>query len=63
MFHFKEIPSGSLLGHAVLFRFELSQISQQLRFGNQAHSPTQPDFSGTTYVPISLSTRRVNSCI
>ena len=41
MFHFKEIPSGSLLEHVVLFRFELSQISQQLRHGNQAHAPTQ----------------------
>src|SRR6185312_11360779 len=63
MFHFKEKPRGSLLEHAVLFRFEQSQISQQLRLGNQAHAPTQPDFSGTTYVPTSSSTRRVNSCI
>ena len=44
MFYFKEIPRGSLLEHAVLFRFGLSQISQQLRLGNQAHAPTQPDF-------------------
>ena len=63
MFYFKEIPRGSLLEHAILFRFEPSQISQQLRLGNQAHAPTQPDFSGTTYVPTSSSTRRVNSCI
>ena len=45
MFHFKEILRGSLLEHAVLFRFELSQISQQLRLGNQAHAPTRLDFS------------------
>ena len=63
MLYFKEIPRGSLLEHVVLFRFGLSQISQQLRHGNQAHAPTQPDFSGTTYVPTSSSTRRVNSCI
>ena len=63
MFYFKEILRGSLLEHAVLFQFGLSQISQQLRLGNQAHAPTQPDFSGTTYVPTSSSTRRVNSCI
>ena len=25
--------------------------------------PLKPDFSGTTYVPTSSSTRRVNSCI
>ena len=61
-FYFKEIPRGSLLEHVVLFQFSLSQISQQLRLGNQAHAPTQPDFSGTTYVPTSSSTRRVNSC-
>jgi len=41
MFYFKEIPRGSLLEHAVLFRFGPSQISQQLRLGNQAHAPTQ----------------------
>ena len=63
MFYFKEIPRGFLLEHAILFRFEPSQISQQLRLGNQAHAPTQPDFSGTTYVPTSSSTRRVNSCL
>ena len=63
MFRFKEIPRGSLLEHAVLFRFGLSQISQQLRLANQAHAPTQLDFSGTTHVPTSSSTRRVNSCI
>ena len=62
MFHFKEIPRGALLEHAVLFRYELSQISQQLRLGNQAHAPTQPDFSGSTYVPTSSSTRRVKGC-
>ena len=44
MFYFKEILRGSLLEHAVLFRFGPSQISQQLRLGNQAHAPTQPDF-------------------
>ena len=63
MFYFKEIPRGSLLEKAVSSRFGPSQISQQLRLGNQAHAPTQPDFSGTTYVPTSSSTRRVNSCI
>ena len=41
MFYFKETPRGSLLEKAVLFRFGLSQISQQLRLGNQAHAPTQ----------------------
>ena len=25
--------------------------------------PLKPDFSGTTYVPTSSSTKRVNSCI
>ena len=44
MFHFKEVPTGSLLEKAVLSRFGLSQISQQHRLGNQAHAPTQPDF-------------------
>ena len=41
MFYFKEILRGSLLEHTVLFWFGLSQISQQLRLGNQAHAPTQ----------------------
>jgi hypothetical protein len=40
-YFFKEIPRGSLLEHAVLFRSRLSQISQQLRLENQAHAPTQ----------------------
>ena len=62
MFYFKEIPRVSLLEHAVLFRLGPSQISQQLRHGNQAHAPTQLDFSGSTYVPTSSSTRRVKSC-
>ena len=62
MFHFKGIPRGTLLGHTVLFWFEPSQISQQLRLGNQAHAPTQPDFSGSTYVPTSSSTRSVKGC-
>ena len=62
-YFFKEIPRGSLLEYVVLFQFGPSQISQQLRLGNQAHAPTQPDFSGTTYVPASSSTRRVNSYI
>ena len=44
MFYFKEIPRGSLLEHAVLFRFRPSQISQQLRLGNQGHAPTQTRF-------------------
>ena len=44
IFYFKELPRGSLLEHAVLFRFRLSQISQQLRHGNQAHAPTQTRF-------------------
>ena len=54
MFYFKEILRGSLLKKAILFRFGLSQISQQLRLGNQAHAPTQTRIS---------STRRVKSCI
>ena len=58
--NFREVPYMSM---QFLFWFGLSQISQQLRLGNQAHAPTQPDFSGTTYVPTSSSTRRVNSCI
>ena len=41
MFCFKEILRGSILEHAVLFWFGLSQISQQLILGNQAHAPTQ----------------------
>ena len=60
MFHFKQIPRGSLLEKAVSSRFGSSQIPQQLRIGNQAHA--KPDFSGTTYVPTSSSTRRVKSC-
>ena len=44
MFHFKEVPRGSLLEKAVLSRFGLYQISQQLRLGNQAHAPTQTRF-------------------
>ena len=44
MFYFKEIPRGSLLEHAVLFRFRPSQISQQLGLGNQARAPTQTRF-------------------
>ena len=44
MFHFKEIPRGSLLEVVVLSRFGPSQTSQQLRHGNQAHAPRQPDF-------------------
>jgi hypothetical protein len=41
MFYFKEISRGSLPELAVLFRFRSSQISQQLRLGNQAHASTQ----------------------
>ena len=62
MFYFKEIPRGSLLEKVIFSRFGLYQISQQLRLGNQAHASTQLDFSGTTYVPTSSSTRRVKSC-
>ena len=41
MFHFKEILRCSLLERAILFRFGLSQISQQLRLENQALAPRQ----------------------
>ena len=62
-FIFKEIPRGSLLEKAVLFRFGLSQISQQLRLGNQAHAPTQTRiFVIFPWANIS-STRRVKGCI
>ena len=44
MFYFKEIPRGFLLEHTVLFRIGPSQISQQLRLGNQAHAPSQTRF-------------------
>jgi hypothetical protein len=44
MFYFNEIPRGSLLEHAILFRFGPSQILQQLRLENQAHAPTQTRF-------------------
>ena len=55
---FQEVP---LLEHAVLFRFGLSQISQQFRLGNQAHAPTQNKiFSDKDFdEPTISSTRRV----
>ena len=62
MFHFKEIPRGSLLEHAVLFRFGLSQISQQLRLGNQAHAPTQTRILMIFPWANKSITRRVKSC-
>ena len=59
---FIEILGGSLLEHAGLFRFRLSQVSQQLRLRNQAHAPTQT----RTFVIFpwanKSSTRRVKSC-
>ena len=63
MFHFKEIPRGSLLEHAVLFRFGLSQISQQLRLKNQAHAPTQTRILVIFPWANISSTRRIKSCI
>ena len=63
MFYFKEIPRGSLLEHAVLFRFGPSQISQQLRLGNQAHAPTQTRILVIFPRANISSTRRVKSCI
>ena len=62
-FIFKEIPSGSLLEKVVLFRFGLSQISQQLRLGNQAHAPTQTRILEIFPWANISSTRRVKSCI
>ena len=63
IFYFKEIPRGSLLEKAVLFQFGLSQISQQLRLGNQAHTPTQTRILVIfPWVNIS-SIKRVKSCI
>ena len=63
MFYFKEIPRGSLLEHAVLFRFGPSQISQQLRLGNQVHAPTQIRILMIFPWANISSTRRVKSCI
>ena len=63
MFHFKEKPRGSLLEHAILFRFEPSQISQQLRLENQAHAPTQTRILVIFPRANISSTRRVKSCI
>jgi len=60
--HFKEILRGSLLEKAVLFRFKLSQISQQLRLGNQAHAPTQTRILMIFLWANISSTRRVKSC-
>ena len=61
MFYFNEIPRGSLLEHAVLFRFGPSQISQQLRLGNQAHAPTQTRILVIFSWANISSTRRVKS--
>ena len=63
MFHFKEILRGSLLEKAVLSRFGLSQISQQLRLGNQAHAPTQTRILMILPGANISSTRRVKGCI
>jgi len=63
MFHFKKIPRGSLLEIAVLSRFGPSQISQQLRLGNQAHAPTQTRILVIFPRANISSTRRVKSCI
>ena len=62
-FIFKKIPRGFLLEHAVLFRFKLSQISQQLRLGNQAHAPTQTRILVIFPWANISSTRRIKSCI
>ena len=62
MFHFKKIPRGSLLKHAVLFLLGLSQISQQLRFGNKAHAPTQTRIFMIFPRANFSSTRRVKGC-
>ena len=62
-YFFKEIPRGSLLEHAVLFRFGPSQISQQLRLGNQAHAPTQTRILVIFPWANISSTRRVKGCI
>jgi len=59
MFHFKEIPRGSLLEKAILSLFGLSQISQQLRLGNQAHAPTQARILEVFPRANNSSTRRV----
>ena len=61
--HFKEILRGSLLEKAVLFWFGPSQISQQLRLGNQAHAPTQTRILVIFPWANISSTRRVKSCI
>ena len=60
---FLQIPRGSLLEHAVLFRFGLSQISQQHRHGNQAHAPTQTRILVIFPWANISSTRRVKGCI
>jgi len=58
----KEIPRGPLLEHAVLFQFGLSQISQLLRLGNQAHAPTQTRILMIFPWANKSITRRVKSC-
>ena len=63
MFHFKKIPRGSLLEREVLSRFGPSQISQQLRLGNQVHAPTQTRILMIFPWANISSTRRVKSCI
>ena len=63
MFHFKEILRGSLLEKAVLSRFGPSQISQQLRLGNQAYAPTQTRILMIFPWANISSTRRVKGCI
>ena len=63
MFHFKEILRGSLLEKSVLSRIGPSQISQQLRLGNQVHAPTQTRILMIFPWANISSTRRVKSCI
>ena len=62
MFYFKEILRASLLEHTVLFRSGLSQISQQLRLGNQDHAPTQTRILEIFPWANISSTRRVKGC-
>ena len=70
-------PKGNSLPCFILKKFrEVPYQSMQFYFDSgrlKSHNnldleiklilPLKPDFSGTTYVPTSSSTRRVNSCI
>ena len=70
-------PKGNSLPYFILKKFrEVPYQSMQFYFDSgylKSHNnldqeiklmlPLKPDFSGTTYVPTSSSTRRVNSCI